>query len=197
MADLYPVPDYYDPHGDELGHIPYTPAFYAALGTAVARKIHALRRAPYKAIVLDCDGTLWDGVCGEDGPEGVSLDPPRRFLQEFMLAQRDAGMLLCLSSKNNEQDVLETFRANPRMPLQPEHFVARRINWEPKSAHLVSLAGELNLGLDSFIFVDDNPTECAELAGPLPGGSDAPASGRTGEHPRVPAPRLGLRPACG
>jgi FkbH-like protein len=168
LADLYPVPDYYDPHGDELGHIPYTPAFYAALGTVVARKIHALRRAPYKAIVLDCDGTLWDGVCGEDGPDGVSLDPERRFLQEFMLAQRDAGILLCLSSKNNEQDVLETFRANPRMPLQPGHFVARRIDWEPKSAHLVSLAGELNLGLDSFIFVDDNPTECAELAAHCP-----------------------------
>jgi FkbH-like protein len=168
LAGLYPMPGYYDPHGDELGHIPYTPAFFAALGTLVARKIHALRMAPYKAIVLDCDGTLWDGVCGEDGPEGVSLDSARRRLQEFMLAQRHAGMLLCLCSKNNEQDVLETFRANPRMPLQPGHFVARRINWEPKSANLVSLAEELNLGLDSFIFVDDNPTECAELQAHCP-----------------------------
>jgi FkbH-like protein len=168
LAGLYPVPGYYDPHGDELGHIPYTPAFFAALGTLVARKIYALRMAPYKAIVLDCDGTLWDGVCGEDGPEGISLDSERRRLQEFMLAQRDAGMLLCLCSKNNEQDVLETFRANPRMPLQPGHFVARRINWEPKSANLVSLAEELNLGLDSFIFVDDNPTECAELQAHCP-----------------------------
>lgn len=168
LAGLYPVPDYYDPHGDELGHIPYTPALFAALGTLLARKIRALRMAPYKVTVLDCDETLWHGVCAEDGPEGVSLDPPRQFLQEFMLAQRDAGMLLCLSSKNNEADVLETFRANPRMPLQPEHFVARRINWEPKSAHLVSLAQELNLGLDSFIFVDDNPTEYAELQAHCP-----------------------------
>jgi FkbH-like protein len=168
LAGLYPVPDYYDPHGDELGHIPYTPAFFAALGTLLARKIRALRTAPYKVIVLDCDETLWHGVCAEDGPEGVSLDPPRRFLQDFMLAQRNAGMLLCLCSKNNEQDVLETFRANPRMPLQPGHFVARRINWEPKSANLVSLAVELNLGLDSFIFVDDNPTECAELQAHCP-----------------------------
>jgi FkbH-like protein len=168
LAGLYPVPDYYDPHGDELGHIPYTPAFFAALGTLLARKIRALRTAPYKVIVLDCDETLWHGVCAEDGPEGVSLDPSRRFLQDFMLAQRNAGMLLCLCSKNNEQDVLETFRANPRMPLQPGHFVARRINWEPKSANLVSLAVELNLGLDSFIFVDDNPTECAELQAHCP-----------------------------
>jgi FkbH-like protein len=168
LAGLYPVPDYYDPHGDELGHIPYTPAFFAALGTLLARKIRALRMAPYKVTVLDCDETLWHGVCAEDGPEGVSLDPPRRFLQEFMLAQRDAGMLLCLCSKNNEQDVLETFRAIPRMPLQPGHFVARRINWEPKSVNLVSLAVELNLGPDSFIFVDDNPTECAELQAHCP-----------------------------
>ena len=168
LASLYPVPAYYDPHGDELGHIPYTPAFFAALGTLLARKLRALRMAPYKVAVLDCDGTLWRGVCAEDGPEGVSLDPPRRFLHEFMLAQRGAGMLLCLASKNNEQDVLATFRANPQMPLQPEHFVARRINWEPKSANLVSLAEELNLGLDSFIFVDDNPTECAELQAHCP-----------------------------
>ncbi len=160
---LYPVAERHDPAGDELGHVPYTAGYFTALGTMIARKIHALRSTPYKVIVLDCDDTLWRGVCGEDGPEGVVIDPPRRALQEFVAAQRQAGMLLCLCSKNNEEDVLETFRAHPEMPLRLEHFVARRINWSPKSVNLAALAEELQLGLDSFIFIDDNPQECAEV----------------------------------
>jgi FkbH-like protein len=168
LKRLYPVPDYYDRHGDELGHLPYTPTAYAALGTMIARKVRAMRTAPYKVIALDCDETLWQGICGEDGPQGVSIDVPRRALQEFMLAQHRAGMLLCLCSKNNEEDVLETFRAHPEMPLGLQHFVARRLNWEPKPESLIALAAELELGLDSFIVVDDNPKECAEIEANCP-----------------------------
>lgn len=160
---LYPVSERHDPHGDELGHVPYTSAYFTALGTLLARKIHALRMTPYKVIALDCDDTLWRGICGEDGPEGVVIDPPRRALQEFMVAQQNSGMLLCLCSKNNMEDVVETFRAHPEMPLKLEDFVARRVNWTAKSANLASLAEELQLGLDSFIFIDDNPQECAEV----------------------------------
>ncbi len=168
IARLYPVDEVHDPHADELGHVPYTPDYFAALGTALARKVHALTAEPYKVIVLDCDETLWRGICGEDGPDGIVLDAPRRALQEFMLRQRQAGMLLALSSKNNEEDVLETFRRNPEMPLQLEHFVSWRINWQPKSVGLRSLAEELGLGLDSFIFVDDLPKECAEVEAQCP-----------------------------
>lgn len=163
ILDLYPVRSVHDPHGDELGRIPYTPEFFAALGSAIARKIRAIRTVPHKVIVLDCDDTLWDGICGEDGPENVVVDPPRMALQQFMLRQQEAGMLLCLCSKNNEEDVLDTFRAHPEMPLRLEHFVERRINWEPKSQNLIELAEELELALDSFIFVDDNAEECAEV----------------------------------
>ena len=168
IEDLYPVAQIHDPHGDALGHIPYTAPFFTALGTWLARKINALRMTPYKVAALDCDDTLWQGICGEDGPEGVVIDPPRRALQEFMVAQHDAGMLLCLCSKNNEEDVLETFRAHPEMPLRLEHFVARRINWAPKPVNLEALAGELQLGLDSFIFIDDNARECAEVQASRP-----------------------------
>ncbi len=163
LEELYPVAEPYDPHGDELGHVPYRTEYFAALATFLARKIHALRMTPYKVIALDCDDTLWRGVCGEDGPQGVVVDPPRRFLQQFMLAQHQAGMLLCLCSKNNMEDVLETFRAHPEMPLSLEHFVALRINWTAKSTNLASLAEELQLGLDSFIFIDDNAQECGEV----------------------------------
>ncbi len=165
---LYPVEDVHDPHGDQLGHVPYTPDYFTALGTMLARRIHTLRTAPPKVVVLDCDETLWSGICGEDGPAGVEVDPPRWELQEMMLERHADGLLLCLCSKNNEEDVLETFREHPEMPLKLEHFVARRVNWEPKSANLVSLADELNLGLDSFVFIDDNPKECAEVAADCP-----------------------------
>jgi FkbH-like protein len=168
VAGLYPVEDIHDPRADELGHVPYTPLYFAALGTALIRKVHAIRSAPYKVIALDCDDTLWQGICGEDGAYGVKLDPPRRFLQEFMAAQRDAGMLLALCSKNNEEDVLQTFSAHPYMPLGWDDFAARRINWEPKAQNLSELAEELQLGLDTFILVDDNPKECTEAQSGCP-----------------------------
>ena len=165
---LYPVEEVHDPHGEELGHLPYTPVYFVALATAIARRIHALVAPPYKVAALDCDETLWAGICGEDGPHGVILDPPRRALQEFMAERRRSGLLLALCSKNNEEDVLETFRAHPEMPLRLEDFAARRINWEPKGAGLAWLAAELDLGLDSFILVDDNPKECTEAQAGAP-----------------------------
>ncbi|HEY1342546.1 MAG TPA: HAD-IIIC family phosphatase [Bryobacteraceae bacterium] len=176
LAALYPVDEIHDPHADELGHLPYTPMFFVALATAIARKIHALSRPPMKVVALDCDETLWSGICGEDGPQGVLIDPPRRALQVFMAERRSEGMLLALCSKNNEEDVIETFREHPEMPLRLEDFAARRINWDSKGVGLTALAAELDLGLDSFILVDDNPKECIEaqagapevLALPLP-----------------------------
>ncbi|HXM43195.1 MAG TPA: HAD-IIIC family phosphatase [Bryobacteraceae bacterium] len=168
IGELYPVEQACDPLGDKLGHIPYTPAYFAALGTMVARKIHALRTPPFKAIALDCDDTLWRGICGEDGPQGVVVDPPRRALQEFMLAQHAQGMLLTLCSKNNVEDVLDTFRLHPEMALCMDHFSAWRINWSSKPANLAALAEELELALDSFILVDDNPRECREVEAAYP-----------------------------
>ncbi|MGB9457834.1 MAG: HAD-IIIC family phosphatase [Bryobacteraceae bacterium] len=168
VARLYPVDAWDNPQGEELGRIPYTDLYFAALGTAVVRLSLALNTPPYKVITLDCDNTLWKGICGEDGPDGVVLDRSRRELQQFMLEQREAGALLCMASKSNECDVLETFAQNPAMPLQLSHFTASRINWETKSENLLSLSAELNLGLDSFILVDDDPKECAEVEDTLP-----------------------------
>lgn len=180
---LYPVGDPHDPHGDELGHLPYTPEFFAALSTVIARKIHALVTPPFKVIALDCDETLWAGICGEDTPQGVVLDQPRRALQEFMAARRSEGMLLALCSKNNEEDVSETFRAHPEMPLRWEDFAAVRINWESKASNLRSLAAELDLGLDSFILVDDNPKECTETRAGAPGIAALPLPADPGRIP--------------
>ena len=168
LKDFYPVADYEDREADALGHVPYTPAMYAAMATMIARKYHLLKRPPKKVIVLDCDNTLWTGVCGEDGPDGVRCDAARQVFQRFIRAQHQAGMLLCISSKNNEQDVDEVFARCAEMVLEKKDFAAARVNWRPKSENLRSLAQELRLGLDSFIFIDDNPMEIAEVEANCP-----------------------------
>jgi FkbH-like protein len=168
IQQLYPVANPTSAEAERLGHIPYTELYFCALGTALVRLTHGLFSPPFKVIALDCDNTLWKGICGEDGPTGVAIDPPHRALQEFMREQHDAGMLLAMASKNNEADVLETFAKHPEMPLQPHHFVGWRLNWDAKSANLSALASELSLGLDSFILVDDNLKECAEVAESIP-----------------------------
>lgn len=168
LAALYPVSQYYDSYGEEVGHIPYTPAFFTALGTMITRKVTAIRGAPYKVIVLDCDQTLWKGVCGENGPLGVEIDPPYKALQEFMVAQYNRGRLLCLCSKNNKADVFDVFDCHPGMVLKREHIVSWRVNWKPKSENIRSMAEELQLGLDSFIFLDDDRVVCAEVQANCP-----------------------------
>jgi FkbH-like protein len=164
----YPVADYYEPLGEEIGHIPYTRPYLAAMATTVVRTLYALSRKPVKALVLDCDGTLWNGVVGEDGPTGVSVGFwPRRF-QEFLLEQYRAGVILCLCSKNREADVWAVFDQHPDMLLRREHIAFWRINWEPKSANLRALAAEMNIGLDAVAFLDDNPMERAEVRSACP-----------------------------
>lgn len=165
---LYPVLEPASPEGERLGRIPYNNLYFCALGTALVRLAHGLFHPPYKVIALDCDYTLWNGICGEDGPRGIVVDAPRHALQEFMADQHEAGMLLVMASKNNEQDVIDTFEQNPDMPLQLRHFVSWRLDWQSKALNLTSLARELSIGLDSFILVDDNPKESAEVEESLP-----------------------------
>jgi FkbH-like protein/FkbM family methyltransferase len=168
VAERYPVKDFYDPQTHHAARMPYTPQCYAAIGTALVRAVSGLKASPYKVIALDCDNTLWKGVCGEDGAQGVELTAGHRALHEFLLRQMRAGMLLCLCSKNNEADALEVFERRADLPLKREHLTSWRLNWQPKAANLRSLAEELDLGLDSFIFIDDNPLECAEVRASCP-----------------------------
>jgi FkbH-like protein len=158
----------YDRVSDELAHIPFTDDFYGSLALVIARKVHAIRVPPHKVLVLDCDNTLWSGVVGEVGVDGIAMTPAALRLQRFAVEQQRRGSLICLASKNAEQDVLEVLERRVDMALRPEHIVAHRINWKPKPANMLSLAAELNLGLDSFVFIDDNPIECAEMRSALP-----------------------------
>ena len=120
---------------------------------------------PVKCLVLDADNTLWGGIVGEDGPTGIALGPEypgSAFVdwQRRLLAFRRRGLLLALCSKNDEASVFEVLDDHPHMVLKREHFSAMRINWEPKPKNIAELAAELNLGLDSFLFVDDSAHEC-------------------------------------
>ncbi len=164
----YEVGEFDNPKANLYGRIPYTSEFFAALGAFLARKIYAFCREPHKVIVLDCDQTIWKGVVGEDGVDGIEFDAPRLALQEFMAAQSEAGMLICLCSKNNEPEVWNVFDTRPEMRLKREHIVAAQINWNFKSENLKRLSDELQLSLNSFIFVDDDAAVCAEAQANCP-----------------------------
>lgn len=165
---LYGWADYYDAVRDEMGHIPYTPDFYATMATVLVRQAHALNQPVYKVIALDCDNTLWSGVVGEQGAQGVNILPGFDALQQFMVEQQRRGMLICLVSKNHEADVKSVFTTRKDMKLQWQDLTAWKINWLPKSQNLRELAQELKVGTDSIILVDDNPLECAEVKANCP-----------------------------
>ncbi|MFS0838697.1 HAD-IIIC family phosphatase [Paenibacillus sp. 1P03SA] len=153
----------HDSTADQAAHMPFTPETFAAIGTLTARRLLAWQGHPFKVIAVDCDNTLWRGICGEDGAAGITASGSYREFQNYLLGKQQEGMLLVLVSKNNEEDVWNVLDKNPDMPLKKEHFAGTRINWNSKSENLLSLAEELGLGLDSFIFIDDSSLECAEV----------------------------------
>lgn len=160
--------DFFDEYSLNLAHMPYSSRGYLAIGTLISREIFSFLNVPYKVIVLDCDNTLWRGICGEVGLAGITLSPSYLFLQKFMLEQQKKGMILCLASKNDESDVFNIFQNDREMVLKWEHIAAYKINWQSKSQNIKDLSKALNLGLESFIFIDDNPIECAEVKSFLP-----------------------------
>jgi len=165
---LYMVDKVFDAHTDKIGHIPFSDDYFWAMGTYISRQIHALLNPHFKVIALDCDNTLWRGVVGEDKALGVGVKDGFLDLQKFVIDREKEGFLVVLNSKNNEADVWEVFEKNSNMLLQKEHIVHSKINWQPKSQNLKEMANELNLGLNSFIFLDDNPLECAEVIANAP-----------------------------
>jgi FkbH-like protein len=143
----------------------------------VARSLTSLVRAVYgksrKVLVLDLDNTLWGGVIGDDGPDNIKIgrETPEAeaftAFQEYCLGLRKRGILLAVASKN-EDEIAKKGLAHPDSVLKLEHFAAFRANWSPKHENIQAMAAELNLGVDSFVFVDDNPAERALVEGQLP-----------------------------
>jgi FkbH-like protein len=127
-------------------------------------QIQAIELKRKKCLALDLDNTLWGGVLGEDGINGVALggDYPGKaflFFQRQILELSRQGVILAVSSKNNIEDVRQMWNEHPDAALKEEHFAALRIDWNNKADNLREMAQELNIGLDSFVFLDDNPSE--------------------------------------
>ena len=163
ISRSYDVGDYEDVRTLQLAHIPYTTEYFASIATLITRRLTNIVKPPYKVIAVDCDNTLWKGIVGEDGVEGVVITESHRSFQQQLVHQYECGVLLCLCSKNDVRDVEAVLRNRPDMVLREEHLVSSRVNWEAKSKNLTSLAEELDLALNSFIFIDDSDVECAEV----------------------------------
>lgn len=130
-------------------------------------------RTPKKVLLLDLDNTLWGGLAGETEHTPVALSEEHsglayKNLQRVILQMQRQGVLLAIVSKNNEEDAMAILEGHPHMLLRSEHFAARRINWKPKHENILEIAGELNLGTDSFVFWDDNPGERSLIQEMLP-----------------------------
>jgi FkbH-like protein len=151
-----------------IARAPYSQIVYQRLGIETSRLLRGIFLSAKKVLALDCDNTLWGGVVGEDGIDGIALSndyPGRSFrlFQEMLLDLKKRGILLVLVSKNEEADVWNVFDNCSEMVLRRSDIAAYRINWKEKSANLYELAKELNLGLDSFVFLDDSSVECLEV----------------------------------
>jgi len=135
--------------------------------------IHPLTGAICKVLAVDLDNTLWGGILGEDGMDGIQVGPEYpgayyRSLQRAILDLSQRGILLAVCSKNNHDDAMAALQNHPNMLLRPEHFAAFRINWQDKAQNIREIAAELNLGTDSIAFFDDNPVERERVRGEMP-----------------------------
>jgi FkbH-like protein len=145
-----------------------------AIATSLNSMIGAMYGRTRKVLVLDLDNTLWGGVIGDDGADKILIGRETPVaeaytaFQEYCLRLRDRGILLAVCSKNND-DVARSGFAHPDSVLKLEHFSAFKANWEPKHENILEIARELNLGVDSFVFVDDNPAERAIVEAQVPG----------------------------
>ena len=143
------------------------------VGREYGKYLRALKGRARKCVVVDCDNTLWGGIVGEDGLDGIKLDGTPRgarhvALQRELVSLYRRGVMVALCSKNNEADVLEVLRGHPGMVLREEHIATHRVNWEDKASNIRSIAKELNIGLDSIVFVDDSAFECGLVREQVP-----------------------------
>ena len=165
--------DWTDRRLASYARLPVAAKYHWALAGFYVRHIRPLYGLTRKVLVLDADNTLWGGVVGDVGLEGIALGhdyPGNAFVafQKRILELYHRGVVLCLASKNQPGIVEEVLDKHPEMILRREHFAAMRIDWNHKPDSLRAMAVDLNLGLDSFVFMDDSPVECELMRQSLP-----------------------------
>jgi len=152
---------------------PFTPDAYGLVAFNFARLVGSMKGATRKCIVLDLDNTIWGGVVGDDGIEGIQLGSGAEgeaftAFQVYLKTLAGRGILLAVCSKNDPAKAEEPFRTHPEMRLRLEDISCFRANWENKADNLREIAKSLNIGLDSLVFVDDNPAERDLVQSALP-----------------------------
>lgn len=169
----------YDTENEVIARSPYSADVYRELGIELSRLVRQRRIAPAKVVAVDADGVLWGGVIAEDGIDGIHLGtdhPGRSFrlFQQYLKSLKSKGQLLVLVSRNQPEDVWKVLDQHPEMILRREDFTTARINWLPKSQNVKDIAKELNLGLDSIVFIDDDVANRLEMTANAPGVTVVP-----------------------
>jgi len=163
----------YDSRYWYLGRIPYSRYGIQRLSEKYILLLNSIKGKVKKVLILDLDNTLWGGIIGEDGLENIELSEDSigkayRDFQKLIKLTKDKGILLAIVSKNNLEDVKEIFKKHPFMILKEEDFISIKVNWGNKVQNIIEIARELNLGFDSFVFVDDNLVEREMVKSALP-----------------------------
>jgi FkbH-like protein len=163
-------------HDNRFWHIeknPYTQKFLQLISREYIKFIKSVKGKVKKCLVLDLDNTLWGGIIGEDGLAGIKLGAsyPGSGFQEFqksILNLYNRGVIIGICSKNNMEDVEDVFENHPDMLIRKEHISIIKANWNNKASNILEISNELNIGLDSIVFVDDNPFEINLVSEQLP-----------------------------
>ncbi len=173
VAESIGLCNFYSKKAWYLGKMPYSQKGSCLLADEMKRDIQLIGRVSKKVLVLDLDETLWGGILGECGANGIQLSDENigavfKDVQKIVKKMQKRGVLLAICSKNNPGDVRKVWESNSHMILQEKDFVACYINWDDKAQNLKKLSKELNLGPDSFVFVDDMPVERENIRCQLP-----------------------------
>ncbi len=165
LAETVGLADWHNPQLWNLGKFAFSDELIPLYCDHVARTIAAMRGKSKKVLVLDLDNTVWGGVIGDDGLEGIKIaqgdarGEAHLAVQRLALDLRKRGIVLAVSSKNTDEIAREPFLKHPEMLLKLEHIAVFQANWNDKATNLKAIADELSLGLDSLVFLDDNPVE--------------------------------------
>ena len=148
-----------------MAKLPFSMDYAPLYADHLGRLLAALKGKSRRVLVLDLDNTVWGGVIGDDGIAGIKIGEGdgtgEAFLsvQRLALSLRDRGIVLAVSSKNTDAVARAAFRDHPDMLLREDHIAVFQANWNDKATNIKAIADELSLGLDSFVFLDDNPAE--------------------------------------
>jgi FkbH-like protein len=162
-----------DPRMNAYARVRFADGLFTAYAKEVGHLVRALTGRTRKCLVLDLDNTLWDGILGDDGPEGIAVAGSFRgeafgAFQKVVKQLGAQGVVLAACSKNDREPVLDVLRTHPEMQLREEDFATVQANWRPKDENIREIAARLNLGTDSFVFADDSPFECGLVESALP-----------------------------